>query len=126
VKLNVGNYAMRLRLMLLLLLLLTLSLSAQDKTLNEINHLLNYVKSTECIYIRNGDSYKGPKAESHIQRKYDYYKDDISSAEDFIRLSATKSTMSGSKYHIKCPDQPEVESGRWLLDELARYRKLEK
>ena len=117
---------MNLRATLILSFLLTLSLSAKDDFHQEINHLLNYVKSTECTYIRNGDSYKGPKAESHIQRKYDYYKDDISSAEDFIRLSATKSTMSGSTYHIKCPGQPEVESGRWLLDELARYRKIEK
>ena len=117
---------MKLQSVLLLPLLLTYSLSAKDTLHNEIDHLLNYVKTTECTYIRNGDSYKGPKAVSHIQRKYDYFEDDIHSAEDFIRLSATKSTMSGSKYHIKCPDQAEVESGRWLLDELARYRKIEK
>ena len=107
------------------LLLMTLSLSAQEVYKKEINHLLQYVKITECTYIRNGDAYKGPKAVSHIQRKYDYFEDDIHSAEDFIRLSATKSTMSGKKYHIKCPNQPQVESGRWLLDELARYRKTE-
>jgi len=114
------------RLFLLLSLLLTLSLSAKDELHKEIDHLLNYVKTTECTYIRNGDSYKGAKAMSHIKRKYDYFEDDIHTAEDFIRLSATKSTMSNSKYHIKCPDQPEVESGKWLLDELARYRKTEK
>ena len=108
------------------ILMCTLSLSGETDYHKEINHLLNYVKTTQCTYIRNGDSYKGPKAVSHIQRKYDYFEDDIHSAEDFIRLSATKSTMSGSRYHIKCPNQPEVESGRWLLDELARYRKTEK
>ena len=87
------------------LFLMTLSLSAQEAYKKEINHLLEYVKTTKCSYIRNGDSYKGPKALSHIQRKYDYFEDDIHSAEDFIRLSATKSTMSGKKYHIKCPNQ---------------------
>ena len=114
------------RKILLSLLLMTLSLSAREAYQKEINHLLEYVKTTQCSYIRNGDSYKGDKALSHIQRKYDYFKDDIHSAEDFIRLSATKSTMSGKKYHIKCPNQPEVESGSWLLKELARYRKNER
>jgi len=117
---------MKLRFAFLLSLLLTLTLSAQDKMHNEINHLLNYVKTTECTYIRNGDKHDGPDAMNHIQRKYDYFENDIHSAEDFIRLSATKSTMSGSKYYIKCPGQPKVESGRWMLDELARYRKTEK
>jgi len=117
---------MKLRLFLLLSLLLTLTLSAKDVLHKEIDHLLNYVKTTECIYIRNSDNYKGAKAMSHIKRKYDYFEDDIHTAEDFIALSATKSTMSGNKYHIKCPNQPEVESGRWLLDELARYRKTAK
>ena len=117
---------MKLPFTLLLSLLFTLSVSAQDKMHNEIEHLLNYVKTTNCVYIRNGDQHDGPDAMNHIQSKYDYFEDDIHSAEDFIRLSATKSTMSGNKYHIKCPNQPEVESAQWMLDELARYRKTEK
>ena len=117
---------MRPLLTLTTIVLFTLSLSANGDYKQEIQHLLNYVKTTDCLYIRNGDSYKGPKAVSHIQRKYDYFEDDIHSAEDFIRLSATESTMSGKRYHIQCPNKPQVESGRWLLDELARYRNSEK
>ncbi len=109
-----------------ILLLFSFSLFAQDKMHNEINHLLNYVKTTQCVYVRNGDKHDGPDAMNHIKRKYDYFEDEIYSAEDFIRLSATKSTMSGKKYHIKCPGKTEVESGRWMLDELAYYRKTEK
>jgi len=109
-----------------ILLLFSFSLFAQDKMHNEINHLLNYVKTTQCVYVRNGDKHDGPDAMNHIKRKYDYFEDEIHSAEDFVRLSATKSTMSGKKYHIKCPGEPEVESGRWMLDELAHYRKTEK
>jgi hypothetical protein len=65
------------------------------------------------------------KTEIDIKKKYDYFKNDISSAEDFIRLSATKSTMSGSKYYIKCAGSPKMESGVWLLQELEKYRKKE-
>ena len=101
------------------------SVAGQADYKTEIAHLLEYVKTTECKYIRNGDSHNGTEAASHIKKKYNYYTEDISSAEDFIRLSATKSTMSGSKYYIKCPGSPEVASGQWLLKELDNYRKKE-
>ncbi len=107
---------------LLFPILITFTLSAESSDSVEIDHLLAYVKNTQCKYIRNGDVYNGTKAVQHIQRKYDYFKDDIRSAEDFIRLSATKSIILGSKYHIKCPGQKKVESASWLLDELHRYR----
>ena len=113
--------------LLLLALLLFISLEAKEKSYqNEIDHLLTYVETTKCSYIRNGDAHDGPDARSHIQRKYDYFYDDIESTEDFIRLSATKSTMSGDKYFIACPNKPKVYSSEWLLDELHRYRKTHK
>ena len=106
----------------LLLLVSLLAIPAFADTTAEINHLLNYVKTTECKYIRNGSEHSGVDAAAHIKKKYDYFKDDIKSAEDFIRLSATKSTMTGSKYYIDCPGSSKVESGKWLLSELKKYR----
>ena len=108
---------------LLSFMLLHSSVSAQAEYKSEIVHLLEYIKATECTYIRNGTSHSGTEAAAHIQKKYDYFKNDIASAEDFIRLSATKSTMFGNKYYIKCSRSPKIESGVWLLKELGRYRK---
>lgn len=88
----------------------------------EIDHLLHYVKNTPCLYERNGEQHSGGDAHKHISKKYKYYEDDILSAEDFIRLSATQSTVSGKKYYIVCPDKKRMESGKWLLQELQRYR----
>ncbi len=99
------------------------SVAAQADYKTEIEHLIGYVKATECTYIRNGTSHNGLEGASHIKKKYDHHKKDVASAEDFIRLSATKSMISGSKYYIKCPGSPKVESGVWLLQELERYRK---
>ena len=101
------------------------SVTAQADQKTEITHLLGYIKATECTYIRNGTSHSGIQAAAHIQKKYDYYKNDIASAEDFIRLSATESTMFGNKYYIKCSGSPKIESGIWLLKELTQYRKHE-
>lgn len=89
----------------------------------EIEHLLKYVQTTSCKYIRNGDEHDGRNAAKHIENKYDYFQDEIHTAEDFIRLSATKSTMSGKKYYIQCKGMDKIESAQWLLKELNRYRK---
>ena len=108
----------------LLLLLLLVCMPALADTASEIKHLMNYVKKTECTYIRNGSEHSGADAAAHIRKKYDYFnnKGKIKTAEDFIRLSATESTISGRKYMIQCPGQPKVESGKWLLKELKHYR----
>ncbi|MEE8588407.1 MAG: DUF5329 family protein [Sulfurimonadaceae bacterium] len=108
----------------IIIIILSLSslLNAESLMKNEINHLLAYVKNTKCIYIRNDDSYNGLEAVKHINNKYKYFKDDINSAEDFIRLSATQSLMFKNKYYIKCPNKKRVESSKWLLIELKSYR----
>jgi len=89
---------------------------------NEIEHLINYVKNTDCLYERNGTKHKGYEAVEHIRKKYEYYEDDIESTEDFIRLSAQKSTMSGKPYKVHCEGEPVVTSENWLLKELNRIR----
>ena len=103
---------------------LVLPFSASANNNDEINHLLNFVENTECIYIRNGNEHKGPEARTHIQKKYDYYHDDIKSAEDFIKYSATKSLLSGSRYKVDCPNEKQQFSDDWLLSELKMYRSL--
>jgi len=89
---------------------------------NEIDHLLVFVKSTDCQYERNGDMHSGADAAEHIQEKYDYFKDDIDSTEQFIELSASKSSMSGNYYRIHCSNKVTIRSQDWLLQELQRYR----
>ena len=88
----------------------------------EIDHLLLFVERTECQYERNGKIHSGREAVEHIKTKYRYFKDDIDSAEKFIELSATKSTMSGKYYLVYCPGRPPLTSQDWLLEELNTYR----
>lgn len=88
----------------------------------EIQHLLQFIEHSHCIYQRNNHDYTGQEAVAHIQKKYDYFKDDIQTTEDFIELSATKSTMSGKFYNVQCPNKKAMTSKQWLLDELASFR----
>lgn len=110
---------MRKVLSLLLCLFPLVSYASKEQ---EVQHLLNYVENTDCIYERNGDKHTGKEAVGHIKKKYDYYFDDVETAEDFIKLSATKSTMSGRKYKVHCKGRPSIDSQTWLLQELQRFR----
>lgn len=93
----------------------------------EINHLLTFVAQSGCEFYRNGSWYDAKTAEAHIHYKYDYLvaRDLVSSAEDFIDESATKSSFSGEPYAVKCNGRDPVASSQWLRDELARYRALQ-
>lgn len=89
---------------------------------SEVEHLLSFVKNSDCVINRNGTEHIGSKGVKHIQRKYDYFRDDIETTEDLIRLSATKSTMSGKYYTVKCPGEEVIRTQDWLLAELEKFR----
>ncbi len=88
----------------------------------EVKHLLQFVETTDCIFERNGKKYDGEKASKHIKRKYKYFRDEITTTEEFIEYCATKSTVSGKSYLVYCDDTGPIESSVWLLQELAEYR----
>jgi len=70
--------------------------AATRDDLNEtIGHLLDYVANSDCAFLRNGSSYNSKEAAAHIKVKYDYFQKEIKTAEDFIRLAASKSEFSG-------------------------------
>jgi len=89
----------------------------------EVEYLLSFIKTnSSCLFVRNGREYTGTRAHRHVLRKYEYFRDEIKSTEDFIALSASESTISGESYWFLCGDQAKVESQTVLLDELSRYR----
>lgn len=89
---------------------------------HEVEHLLLFVESTDCAFERNGKKYDGERAAKHIKRKYKHFRDDITTTEEFIEYSGTKSTMSGRDYLVYCDDNEPIPSSVWLLDELTTYR----
>lgn len=88
----------------------------------EIDHLLNFIESSNCVMIRNSKDHSSKKALKHINKKYNHFKDVIHSAEDFIKYSSTKSELTGNYYQIKCTNGETIKSEKWLLNELNKYR----
>jgi hypothetical protein len=104
-----------------LLLVLSIHISCRAGTTEEIAALLLFVEQSECTFIRNGTQYNGSEARGHIETKYDYYKEKISTTEDFITYAATKSVMSGKPYRVLCSGK-EMNLADWLQAELAKLR----
>ena len=90
----------------------------------EIDYLLAHVGASGCEFYRNGSWYDGSRAQAHLRAKYDYLaaRNLVRSAEDFIDKAATKSSLSGQPYQIRCAGYAAVASNQWLRDALARYR----
>jgi hypothetical protein len=98
---------------------------ATPKVTQEIKGLLDFVEQSECQFVRNGSEYPGPRARAHLEKKLNYLegKNMVNSAEDFIDLAATKSSISGRPYEVRCAENVEPAS-IWLKRELQRQRQL--
>lgn len=94
---------------------------AQGSVDAEIAHLLKFIGTSQCVFLRNGDEHSPADARDHISMKYSHVRKRIESAEDFIKYTATKSSLSGKLYLVRCAGV-ETATGDWLRDELRRIR----
>ncbi len=104
-----------------LFILLSFHISCSAGTTEEIANLLQYIEESKCTFIRNGNQYNSLAAREHIEKKYNYYKKRITTAEEFIQYSATKSTLTGKPYKVFC-DEVGMNSSDWLNVELDKMR----
>lgn len=107
---------------LVVLIIATIGAEAHKKHMTEnqkIEKLINYVaNSKDIIFIRNGDEHSATDAAKHLQRKRDWFGDDITSAKQFIEKAATKSSMSGKYYTVKLKNGTVIKNSKFLLDKL--------
>jgi hypothetical protein len=87
----------------------------------EIQHLLDFIAASTCAFIRNGVAYDGAEAAAHVKDKYEYYRSDIHSAEDFIARAASRSELSGKPYLVRC-GADATPAADWLARELTIFR----
>jgi hypothetical protein len=90
-----------------------------DKT---IQHLMAHVAGSGLTFIRNAERYTSVDAAEHMNKKYQHFKDEIETPEDFIELCATKSLLSGAPYLVIDAQGNEMKTGDWLRSELESYR----
>ncbi|RZI56729.1 MAG: hypothetical protein EOP37_23165 [Rubrivivax sp.] len=90
----------------------------------EVTALLGKLTASSCEFNRNGDWHSAAEAKSHLERKLSYLEDKnlVKTAEQFIERGASKSSMSGKPYLVRCGGAAPVESKTWLTRELAAVR----
>jgi len=87
-----------------------------------IEFLIEYVSSSDVMFVRNFGKHDAPRAASHIRKKYDHFLDEINNPEEFIELCASKSLVTGREYSVIDPQGKTTKSRDWLLAALYRYR----
>ena len=91
----------------------------------EIEYLLSAVASSDCRFYRNGTWYDAKSAAAHLRAKYETLaaRGLVTDTDDFIDRAATKSSLSGRDYAIKCEGLAEISSRQWLAGLLVSFRK---
>jgi hypothetical protein len=97
-------------------------LLAAESLDDSIKFLLDYVAKSDATFIRNGQKHTPQEAANHIKAKYEHFKSEIKTPEDFIRLAASKSLLTGKPYLVRAPDGKEIRLDVWLADALREYR----
>jgi hypothetical protein len=94
-------------------------LSEQQK----IDRLIAYIGGLQgAVFIRNGDEHTPAEAVAHLQMKREKAGDRVKTADDFIRLCASHSFLSGKAYQIRFPDGRTRTSEEVLREELAKLQ----
>ena len=96
--------------------------SAQDNIeKKKIEFLISSVENLKgAKFIRNGSEYDGKEAAEHLRMKLQNALV-VETADDFIRLCASKSSISGKPYMIRTSDGKTIKSEEYFREKLKEY-----
>jgi hypothetical protein len=77
---------------------------------------------SQAVFIRNGSTATPAEAAKHLRDKYAYYRGEIATAEDFIRLCGTGSALTGRAYLVRLPNGVERPAAEVLRERLETIR----
>ena len=114
------------RILVIALAILTLfsaAVSAQDTIEQQkIEFLLSSVENLrEAKFIRNGSEHDGKEAAEHLRSKLKSAGGKVKNADDFIRLCASRSIISGKYYTIRLSDGRIIGSEQYFREKLREY-----
>jgi hypothetical protein len=108
---------------LVVLALISGTVSAQETVeQNKIEFLLSSVQNLKgAKFIRNGSEFTGKEAAKHLRMKLQKAGGRVQTADDFIRLCASKSYISGKPYMIKSIEGKTVKSEEYFREKLKEF-----
>ena len=94
--------------------------AAEEKLIDTL--IQRVAKMNAMVFLRNGNEYTAADAAKHMQAKYDYFKKELVTAEDFIERCASRSEMTGQAYKVKLNDGGVKDANEFLNSELRALR----
>ena len=89
---------------------------------NKIQYLISSIETLNgAEFIRNGKAYDAKRAADHLRLKLKMAGDRVKTAEDFIRLCASKSSFSGKPYLIRFSDGVTMEAEVFFRNRLKAF-----
>jgi len=89
---------------------------------DRIQYLINSLYELKgAKFIRNGIEYDATSATSHLQLKLKVAGGKIKTAEDFIQLCGTGSSVTGKPYHIRLADGTIITSEAFFRSKLKSF-----
>ena len=100
------------------------SAAPTPKAQREIDGLIAALGDSGCEFERNGTWHNAKTARAHLQKKYDYLRKRgmADTAESFIERGASKSSMSGKPYRVRCPGKAVDTAAHWFEQRLRTLR----
>jgi len=95
---------------------------AQEQS--RIEKLIRYVESQKAMkFIRNGTEYTPEDAGKFLRGKLEAMGSEVTTARQFIKRIASRSSMSGQPYHVRLADGQMLLAENFLEEELQRIER---
>jgi len=106
-----------------ILTLFSVAVSAQDNIeKKKIEFLISSVENLKgAVFIRNGSENNGKAAAEHLRLKLKNAGGRVQTAEDFIRLCASQSYITGKPYLIRLSNGKTIKSEEYFREKLKEY-----
>jgi len=97
--------------------------SAQDNIeKKKIEFLISSVENVKGVkFIRNGSEHDGKEAAMHLRMKLQTAGGYVQTVDDFIRLCASNSFITGKPYMIRYADGKSIKSEEYFREKLKEY-----
>ncbi len=98
--------------------------ASEDKLIDTLIQRVSAMSG--MTFLRNGSEHTAAEAAKHMHAKYDYFRKELVTAEDFIERCASRSEMTGLAYKVKLDGGVVKDANEFLNGELRALRQSSK
>jgi Family of unknown function (DUF5329) len=87
-----------------------------------IDFLIRSVETSKgIVFIRNGSEHDGVAAAKHLQMKLNYAGERVRTAEEFVKVCASESSLTHQKYKVRLADGTTMDAVDYFAARLREF-----